>query len=55
MKKYFKYIVGGITFFVTMILFDYLFKFNIDLKINISATIIYLVLNIICDYFFQKK
>lgn len=53
MEKYIKYIVGGISFFLTMTLFDYIFKFNIDLKINICATIIYLGLNILCDYFFQ--
>lgn len=55
MKKYIKYIVGGIGFFLTMTLLDYLFEFEIDLKINIGAAVIYLLLNIICDYFFERK
>lgn len=55
MKKYIKYIVGGIGFFLTMTLLDYLFEFEIDLKINIGATVIYLLLNIICDYLFERK
>lgn len=55
MKKSLKYIVGGFVFFLTMTLFDYLFKFDIDLKVNAGATIIYLNLNILCDFLFEKK
>lgn len=55
MKKYVKYIVGGLGFFLTMILLDYVLKSDIDLKVSIGATIIYLILNILCDFIFQKK
>ena len=54
MKKYLKYVISGLVFFLTMLLFDYIFKFDINLIVNIGATVIYLVLNILCDYFFNR-
>lgn len=55
MKKYSKYIAGGFGFFMTFTLLDYIFKINVDWKVNIAATIIYLVSTILCDYFLLKK
>lgn len=55
MKKYLKYVISGLVFFLTMLLFDYIFKFDINLIVNIGATVIYLVLNILCDYFFNRQ
>ena len=55
MKKYIKYVVSGLTFFTIMTLFNYLFDLNIKLIINITSTLIYVVLSIICDYFFKKQ
>ena len=40
MKKSLKYIVGGLGFFLTMTLFDYLFKFDIDfLRYKLVSTV----------------
>lgn len=55
MKKYIKHVVGGIGFFIIMTLLDYIFKFGIDFKVNAIATIIYINLNILCDFIFKEK
>ena len=55
MKKYIKHVVGGIGFFIIMTLLDYIFKFGIDFKVNTIATIIYINLNILCDFIFKEK
>ena len=55
MKKCVKYIVSGIGFFAIMILLDYIFKLEIDFKVNAIATIIYINLSILCDFIFKEK
>ena len=55
MKKCIKYIVSGIVFFIIMTLLDYIFKLDVDFKVNAIATIIYINLNILCDFIFKDK
>lgn len=55
MKKCVKYIVSGIIFFAIMTLLDYIFKLEIDFKVNAIATIIYINLSILCDFIFKEK
>lgn len=55
MKKCIRYIVSGIGFFIIMTLLDYIFKFGIDFKVNGIAAIIYINLNILCDFIFKEK
>jgi len=52
---YIKYVAGGIGFFLTMVLFNFLFKGSLDFKVMVGTTVIYLLLHIIIDFIFEKK
>ena len=38
-----------------MTLLDYIFKLDVDFKVNAIATIIYINLNILCEFIFKEK
>lgn len=54
MKKCFKYIVGGIVFFLIMVLLRFVFSFDIDIVVIVVSTIAYVLLNALCDWIFSR-
>lgn len=55
MKKYLKYVIGGLGFFLTMTVLDAVFSLAIDWKVNLGAAVVYIALNILCDRLFDKQ
>ena len=55
MKNYIKYLISAVVFFGVYILVNYLIDKNINWIMSITATIVYLIFNVVSVKFENKK